>query len=88
MTIERVWNQAKDEHVAAYVVYGKTGKIYYDSANTEQVTKADMEDAFRKGRLMVNDGTNLLVVVSMANGKCKTVGMGASAVELTEWAAK
>lgn len=88
MTIEKLYNQAKDEHVAAYVVYGKTGKIYYDSANTVQVTKADMEDAFRKGRLMVNDGTNLLIAISMASGKCKTVGMGASAVELTEWAAK
>lgn len=88
MNIEKLYNQAKDEHVAAYVVYGKTGKIYYDAANTVQVARDDMEDAFRKGRLMINDGTNLLVVVSMANGKCKTIGMGASAVELTEWAAK
>lgn len=90
MNIDKLFNQAKDEHVAAYIVYGKTAdkKLYYESTYTNQVVKADMEDAFRKGRLMVNDGTNLLVAVSMANGKCKTVSAGTSAVELVEWAAK
>ena len=52
------------------------------------MTKAALEDAFKKGRLLVFDGTNYLVAISMAGGKVKTVGMGASAVELTEWAAK
>ena len=88
--MERIYDQAKDVHVATYVLYAKTAdkKLYRESSYTTQVTKAELEDAFKKGRLLVFDGTNYLVAISMANGKVKTVGMGASAVELTEWAAK
>ena len=87
--MERIYDQAKDVHVATYVLYAKTAdkKLYLDSYTT-QVTKAELEDAFKKGRLLIFDGTNYLVAISMAGGKVKTVGMGASAVELTEWAAK
>ena len=87
--MERIYDQAKDIHVATYVLYAKTAdkKLYLESSYTTQVTKAELEDAFKKGRLLIFDGTNYLVAISMAGGKVKTVGMGASAVELTEWSA-
>lgn len=88
--MERIYDQAKDVHVATYILYGKTAdkKLYLESSYTTQVTKDALEDAFKKGRLLVFDGTNYLTAISLANGKVKTVGMGTSAVELTEWAAK
>ena len=88
--MERIWDQAKDVHVATYVLYAKSAdkKLYLESSYTTHVTKDELEDVFKKGRLLVYDGTNYLVAISMTAGKVKTVGMGASAVELTEWSAK
>ena len=88
--MERIYDQAKDVHVATYVLYAKTAdkKLYLESSYTTQVTKAELEDAFKKGRLLVFDGTTYRVAVSMSGGKVKTVGTGSSAVELTEFAAK
>ena len=85
----RIYDQAKDVNVATYVLYAKTAdkKLYLEPSYTTKVSKAELEDAFKKGRLLVFDGTNYLVAISMHGGKIKTVGMGASAVELTEWAA-
>lgn len=88
--MERIYDQAKDVHVATYVLHAKRAdkKLYLESSYTTQVTKAELEDAFKKGRLLILDGPNYLVAISMVGGKVKTVGMGASAVELTEWEAK
>ena len=87
--MERIYDQAKDVHVASYVLYAKTAdkKLYLEPSYTTKVSKAELEDAFKKGRLLIFDGTNYLVAISMHGGKVKTIGMGASAVELTEWAA-
>lgn len=87
--MERIYDQAKDVHVATYVLYAKTAdkKLYLEPSYTTKVSKAELEDAFKKGRLLIFDGTNYLVAISMHGGKVKTVGMGASAVELTEWSA-
>lgn len=88
--MEKIFERVEDLHVRAVVVYGKTAdkKLYLESDYKTQAAAADVEKAFKLGALLVNDGTNLLVPVSFAAGKVKTVGMGASAVELTEWAAK
>ena len=54
--LEILYNDAKDEHVANFVAYGKTSdsKLYYDAEYTTQVTKEDAQDAFFKGRLLVD----------------------------------
>ena len=51
--MERIYDQAKDVHVATYVLYAKTAdkKLYLESSYTTQVTKAELEAAFKKGRL-------------------------------------
>ena len=55
--LDIIYNDAKDEHVANFVAYGKTSdsKLYYDAEYTTQVTKEDAQDAFFKGRLLVID---------------------------------
>ena len=87
--MERIYDQAKDVNVATYVLYAKTAdkKLYLEPSYTTKVSKDELADAFKKGRLLIFDGTNYLVAISMAGGKVKTVGMGSSAVELTEWSA-
>lgn len=88
--LTKLYDQAKDRNVASFVVYGKTAdkKLYYESKYENQVESDEIIDAFKKGRLVIFDGTNYLKPVSLTAGKCKTVGMGTSAVELTEWISK
>lgn len=52
--LNKLYEQDKDLHVANYVAYGKTAdhKLYADEGYKETVTKAEIEDAFVKGRLM------------------------------------
>lgn len=55
-----------DLHVANYIAYGHSGnKLYEDAAYTTEVKKADAEKAFKLGRLMINNGTNVLQAVAM-----------------------
>lgn len=88
--MEKIFERVEDLHVRAVVAYGKAAdkKLYLEADYKTLMSAADLEKAFKLGALLVNDGTNLLVPVSFAGGKVKTVGMGASAVELTEWTAE
>ena len=55
--LEILYNDAKDEHVATYIAYGANEndpKLFYDKEHTKQVTKEDAQDAFFKGRLLVD----------------------------------
>ena len=51
--LNKLYEQGKDLHVANYVAYGKTAdhKLYADEGYKETATKAEIEDAFVKGRL-------------------------------------
>lgn len=88
--LEIIYNDAKDEHVANFVAYGKTAdsKLYYDAEYTTQVSKADAEDAFSKGRLLVKTATGISAAVGVAGAKVLTVAMAGSPAALTgtEWA--
>lgn len=88
--MERIYNDAKDEHVANFVVYGKAAdsKIYYDSEYTTQVKKADAEDAFLKGRLIVKTSAGASAAVGITSSKVLTAAMSGSPAALagTEWA--
>ena len=52
--MERIYDQAKDQNVAAIVIYGKSGetKAYTDSACTKQFKTSELEDAFIKRALI------------------------------------
>lgn len=89
--MERVFDDANDKNVAAYVVYGKASdsKLYYSSAdNADQVTEADLANFFAKGRVIIKSGTASFAVVKVAANKAYTVDEVSSAIALVEWSAK
>lgn len=68
MSTERIYDQAKDQNVAAIVIYGKTttdNKAYTDKACAKQFTTSELKDAFIK-RAVVCVGTDYFVPVSYA----------------------
>lgn len=88
--MNKIFNDAKDKNVANFVVYGKAAdsKVYYEAAYTNQVTQADLEDAFNKGRLIIMSGDVALVPVVLNANKVTTVALSSGSVAGTEWAAK
>lgn len=74
-----------DLHVANYIAYGHSdNKLYEDAAHTTEVKKADAEKAFKLGRLMIDDGTNVLQAVAMTTTGFITYDGSAAAT----WTAK
>lgn len=65
--MERLYDQAKDQNVAAIMIYGKTGetKAYTDAACTKQYATSDLQDAFLK-RAIIKIGTEYFVPVHFA----------------------
>ena len=72
--MEKIFEHANDLHVRNYVFYGKTAdsKLYYEPEYTNQVDKADLENAFKKG-LVIVEGANYLVPVLLAGNKVSTI---------------
>lgn len=87
--MNKIFDDAKDKNVAKFVVYGKAAdnKVYYDSAYTTQVTQADLEDAFKKGRLIVMNSAVALVPVALDANKVATIDVSGTTVTGAEWAA-
>lgn len=88
MDFTRHYEGYGDQHVRAVVLYGKAAdhKLYADAKYTMKVAAADIEDAFKKGMLLINDSTNLLRPVKFAANKVTTVD-GTTSVTGTEWSA-
>ena len=86
--LNKLYEQGKDLHVANYLAYGKTAdhKLYADAAYKETVTAAEIEDAFKKGRLVIVEGANYLVPVAFGATGAVTVTAGDS-VKTQAWAA-
>ena len=89
-SMDTVRERSEDIHVRTYVAYGKASdhNLYVDAAYKTQVDQADVEHAFKRGALLIFDGTNYLVPVAMASNKVSTVGGNSSAATLVEWTAK
>lgn len=90
--MNRIYDDAKDKNVANFVVYGDTtdNKLYDKASGDDkvQIDQKDLEDAFKKGRLLIAVGTSFFVPVSIAANKVKTVDVVSNAVALVEWTAK
>ena len=87
--LERIFNDAKDQYVANFVVYGKASdsKLYYEADYKTQVSKADAEEAFSKGRLVVKTATGIAAALGVSGSKVLTIAMsGSSTLAGTEWA--
>lgn len=52
--MEKIYDQAKDQNVAALVIYGKDsdGKAYADAEGTTQLKTSELRDAFIKRALI------------------------------------
>lgn len=96
--MKTIFNDLKDLQVRKFVVYGKAAdhKLYYDAAYKEQVSKADVEDAFKKGMLLIVDGESYHEAVSLTGEKVSTLGTTTvgetsstkTVASLVEWSAK
>lgn len=77
-----------DQHIHTVILYGKTAdhKLYADEKYTVKVAADFIESAFKKGMLLVSDGTSMLRPVKFAAGKVVTVD-GTTTVTGTEWSA-
>ncbi len=77
-----------DQHIRTVILYGKTAdhKLYADEKYTVKVATDFIESVFKKGMLLVSDGTSMLRPVKFAAGKVVTVD-GTTAVTGTEWSA-
>ena len=86
--LNKFYEQGKDLHVANYMAYGKTTdyKLYADSGLKETVTKTEIEDAFKKGRLVIIEGANYLVPVAFGTTGVITVTAG-DTVKTQAWTA-
>ena len=73
--LKKFYEQGKDLHVANYIAYGKTAdhKLFADEKLTEKVTAAEIEDAFKKGRLVIVEGTNYFVPVTFGTAGVVTI---------------
>lgn len=66
--MDRIYDQAKDQNVAALVIYAKAtadNKAYVDKACTKQFKTSELKDAFIK-RAVVCIDTNYFIPVSYA----------------------
>lgn len=71
--MDRIFDQAKDQNVAALLIYGKTtadGKAYTDSACTKQFKTSELKDAFIK-RALVKIGENYFIPISYSETSAK-----------------
>lgn len=73
--MDKIFDQAKDKNVASFKVYGKVAdhKVYAEAAYTNQVKKAEIADAFKKGRLLVAVGDALEAPVMLDGGTVYTL---------------
>lgn len=79
--LNTIYETGYDLHVANYIAYLNTdNKLYEDEAHEVQAKKADVEKAFKLGRLIVMaaDKTYYLPVALMAAGVVVTDGTTAT----------
>lgn len=88
---------SEEKYLRSVVVYGKVAdhKLYKTlsgSTYSDQLSKAELEDLFIKGLIIIDDGTNKLIPVELASNKVKTLAMtgtsGSEVMSFVEWAAK
>lgn len=54
--MEKIYDDSKDVHVAAVVVYAVSGDACADQDGTTQLTTSELKDAYVKGTIIVDDG--------------------------------
>lgn len=88
--MKRLMDQFKDKNVASFFVYAKAAdsKIYLESTFTTQVTEAQLNDAFMKGRLLViGAGEKVYAPVYVNGEKVAVMDTVSTAVSIVEYSA-
>lgn len=88
MALDKIYESYPDQHTRGVIAYGNATdhKLYADSAHTVTLSAAVIEDAFKKGMLLVHDGTNFLIPIKFGSNKVTTFD-GTTTVAGTEWSA-
>lgn len=89
--MNRLMDQWKDKNVANYFVFAKAAdsKVYLEAAFTTQVKESELQDAFKKGRLVVvGAGGKMYNPIYVADEKVAVVDTVSSAVAIVEYSAK
>lgn len=84
--ITKIYNDAADKNVAATVLYANGGKLYFEQAFENQVAKAELENLFVKGLVVVHEGKNFKPVYSAVQGNKAVVVIAVSADSVVELA--
>lgn len=86
--VEKIYNDAVDKNVAATVLYGNAGFVYFEEAHTNKVGKEELENFFAKGVVVVYNGKTykpVSLTVAEANATVSIItysGSSATGVEL------
>ena len=90
MKLKHIYIDGNDKHVGKYVVFGKAAdsKIYVDADFSEQVAAADALEAFNKGLLLVQVGTDVFEPVKVSGVKVTVLDVVSGAVTAKEFSAK
>ena len=80
--LNKLYEQGKDLHVANYVAYANEGKLYEDADHKTEAVQEDCEKAFKLGRLMIDNGTELCQAVAKTSAGFVTYN-GKAAVTYT-----
>lgn len=73
--MEMIYDQAKDQNVAALMIYGtaEDTKAYSDSGCKKQMTTSEMKDAFIK-RAVIKIGDDYFIPISLSIATSTEVG--------------
>mgnify|MGYP000290288046 CR=1 FL=1 len=80
--LNKLYEQGKDLHVANYIVYANEGKLYEDADHKTEAAQEDCEKAFKLGRLMIDNSTELCQAVAKTSAGFVTYN-GKTAVTYT-----
>lgn len=90
MRLKHIYIDGNDKYVGNYLVFGKASdsKLYVDEAFTEQVSQADLQEAFLKGLLLIQVGTDVFKPVKVAANKAVVIDVVSGTATSKEFAAK
>lgn len=66
--MDKIFMQAKDKNVAAVMIYAVNGYACFDSEGANKMSAAELEDAFVKGCIVVDNNGDTPVM-------CRTISM-------------
>lgn len=64
--MEKIYNDAKDEHVAKYVMFEDSGYLFVDSDKEVKASAEEVKDAFIKG-MVIDVSGDLFVPISISH---------------------